>query len=213
MSEVCGFNPVARPRDLCRQTRLLRLGQCKPRTGSWLIRSRLGAKLASNTREDSSAYNLQLRSRREASTRIRAIPLCIHCSLSTCITIRTSSPRGSGRRRLRVCSISTPPNRHAWRRPYRRSCAMHSGMPVTDQCVSTSTPMPVRSASSSTSTIPGPGSRSSPTCSSGRYQSSTGMGMGIVGARRLMDQFAIESDQQRDSRRDGKVFLRRGRRW
>jgi signal transduction histidine kinase/CheY-like chemotaxis protein len=28
----------------------------------------------------------------------------------------------------------------------------------------------------------------------GRYQSSTGMGMGIVGARRLMDQFTIESD-------------------
>jgi signal transduction histidine kinase/CheY-like chemotaxis protein len=28
----------------------------------------------------------------------------------------------------------------------------------------------------------------------GRYQSSTGMGMGIVGARRLMDHFAIESD-------------------
>jgi len=28
----------------------------------------------------------------------------------------------------------------------------------------------------------------------GRYQSSTGMGMGIVGARRLMDRFEIKSD-------------------
>jgi signal transduction histidine kinase/CheY-like chemotaxis protein len=40
----------------------------------------------------------------------------------------------------------------------------------------------------------GPGIANLDDVLAGRYQSSTGMGMGIVGARRLMDQFRIESD-------------------
>ncbi|MBV9769795.1 MAG: response regulator [Bryobacterales bacterium] len=40
----------------------------------------------------------------------------------------------------------------------------------------------------------GPGVRDLDDILEGRYQSSTGMGMGILGARRLMDQFQIESD-------------------
>lgn len=39
----------------------------------------------------------------------------------------------------------------------------------------------------------GPGVRDLDTILEGRYHSSTGMGMGIIGARRLMDQFQIES--------------------
>ena len=39
----------------------------------------------------------------------------------------------------------------------------------------------------------GPGIRDLENILEGRYQSSTGMGMGIMGARRLMDQFEIES--------------------
>ena len=39
----------------------------------------------------------------------------------------------------------------------------------------------------------GPGVRDLDNILEGRYKSSTGMGMGIVGARRLMDQFQIES--------------------
>ncbi|MFN3649318.1 MAG: ATP-binding protein [Armatimonadota bacterium] len=40
----------------------------------------------------------------------------------------------------------------------------------------------------------GPGIQQLSTVLSGRYRSSTGMGMGIVGARRLMDSFQIESE-------------------
>lgn len=40
----------------------------------------------------------------------------------------------------------------------------------------------------------GPGIRDLETILSGRYQSSTGMGLGVIGARRLMDQFQIESE-------------------
>ena len=43
-----------------------------------------------------------------------------------------------------------------------------------------------------------PGHPRSGTILEGRYQSSTGMGMGIMGARRLMDQFQIESAPGRD---------------
>src|SRR3984957_15187928 len=39
----------------------------------------------------------------------------------------------------------------------------------------------------------GPGVRDLEDILEGRYKSSTGMGMGILGARRLMDQFQIES--------------------
>src|SRR5580700_2359556 len=39
----------------------------------------------------------------------------------------------------------------------------------------------------------GPGVRDLENILEGRYKSSTGMGMGILGARRLMDQFQIES--------------------
>src|SRR3984957_12229473 len=39
----------------------------------------------------------------------------------------------------------------------------------------------------------GPGVRELDNILEGRYKSSTGMGMGILGARRLMDQFQIES--------------------
>ena len=39
----------------------------------------------------------------------------------------------------------------------------------------------------------GPGIKDLPAILGGRYQSSTGMGLGIIGARRLMDQFQIES--------------------
>ncbi len=39
----------------------------------------------------------------------------------------------------------------------------------------------------------GPGIRDLETILEGRYVSQTGMGLGIVGARRLMDQFQIES--------------------
>ncbi len=39
----------------------------------------------------------------------------------------------------------------------------------------------------------GPGIRDLGTILEGRYRSSTGMGLGIIGARRLMDQFQIES--------------------
>ncbi len=40
----------------------------------------------------------------------------------------------------------------------------------------------------------GPGIRDLETILEGRYHSSTGMGLGIIGARRLMDQFQIESN-------------------
>src|ERR1700678_570943 len=40
----------------------------------------------------------------------------------------------------------------------------------------------------------GPGIRDLETILDGRYHSSTGMGMGIIGARRLMDKFEIESE-------------------
>lgn len=43
----------------------------------------------------------------------------------------------------------------------------------------------------------GPGIRDLNTILEGAYQSSTGMGLGIIGARRLMDQFQIESTPQR----------------
>src|SRR5579859_2732163 len=39
----------------------------------------------------------------------------------------------------------------------------------------------------------GPGIRNLDTILEGRYQSQTGMGLGIIGTRRLMDQFQIES--------------------
>src|SRR4051794_24307556 len=43
----------------------------------------------------------------------------------------------------------------------------------------------------------GPGIRDLDTILEGRYQSQTGMGLGIIGARRLMDQFQIDSEPGR----------------
>src|SRR5580693_1087820 len=43
----------------------------------------------------------------------------------------------------------------------------------------------------------GPGIRDLETILEGRYQSPTGMGLGIIGARRLMDQFQIDSTSGR----------------
>ena len=43
----------------------------------------------------------------------------------------------------------------------------------------------------------GPGIRDLSAILEGRYQSQTGMGLGIIGARRLMDQFQIESVEGR----------------
>src|SRR5580704_11384748 len=43
----------------------------------------------------------------------------------------------------------------------------------------------------------GPGIRNLNTILEGRYHSQTGMGLGIIGARRLMDQFQIESEPGR----------------
>jgi signal transduction histidine kinase/CheY-like chemotaxis protein len=55
----------------------------------------------------------------------------------------------------------------------------------------------------------GPGIRNLPEILEGRYTSTTGMGMGIVGARRLMDQFEIESTKRGTRVSLKKVFPRR----
>lgn len=47
----------------------------------------------------------------------------------------------------------------------------------------------------------------------GRYKSETGMGMGILGTKRLMDEFAIESTAQGTTVRMLKCAPRRGREW
>ena len=71
---------------------------------------------------------------------------------------------------------------------------MRSATPAAARSLSQSTTRPGRSGSSSASTDQR--TRASPTwttCCPVSYRSATGMGMGIVGARRLMDDFGIES--------------------
>src|SRR5580658_5168678 len=55
----------------------------------------------------------------------------------------------------------------------------------------------------------GPGIRNLQEILEGRYTSTTGMGMGIVGARRLMDQFDIESTKRGTRVSLKKVFSRK----
>ena len=54
----------------------------------------------------------------------------------------------------------------------------------------------------------GPGIADLPRIMEGRYKSATGMGLGITGARRLMDQFAIESSERGTSVSLKKIFPR-----
>ena len=97
-----------------------------------------------------------------------------------------------------ACSASMPPTRRGWRPRCRRSRATRSS---------------TRAADASTFEIEGtPGApaaddprqrqraAASPACDdilSGRYTSSTGLGLGIVGARRLMDVFEIDVEPHR----------------
>src|SRR5215472_15086547 len=59
----------------------------------------------------------------------------------------------------------------------------------------------------------GPGITNLEQIFAGRYRSETGMGMGIIGTRRLMDEFNIESGQQGTTVRMAKYAPRRGDDW
>ncbi len=59
----------------------------------------------------------------------------------------------------------------------------------------------------------GPGIRNLEEIFAGRYQSETGMGVGIIGTRRLMDQFAIESTAEGTTVRLGKHLPRSAKYW